>query len=219
MRPWQRTCAVSRRALLFFLLVTATAGAIACTTAANVGDLSRGSAESGAPGLDGEAPDASSSDAPPGDPDGAPPPSDAGCGVTFAQEATFIDVQVQNGVPPDHSGGTVVPGTYVLTAMSVYFAGTTGTVRMRETMEVHGGSPSGTLYRLIEAQNASGSFANIALHGERSLYESTNNPAFFVTAECPAKGFQRTGEFTAQGTTLVVYDAAKGIERTYRRLR
>ncbi len=207
-----------KRRFLFLPCSLLTAGLIACTVTSNVGDLPRSAAESGIPEGGGELPESSTLDAPL-DPDGPPSPVDAGCGVTFAQEATSIDIQVRSGVGPQPMGGAVVAGTYVLTAMEVYFAGTTGTARVRETMEVRGGSPSGTLYRLIEITAASGSFKDAPLHGETSLYEADVTTSIFVTPQCPQKTFQSTGDYSVSGDTLRIYDGPKGIERTYRRLR
>lgn len=210
---------MKRRLLFFLLLVLPAAGALACTTTANVGDLSKSDPEAGAPGRDGEAPDASSSDAPSSDGDGGLPSVDRGCGVTFAQEATFIDIQVNNGSPPPHLGGTVVPGTYVLTAISVYYAGATGTARVRETMVVRGSAQVGTLDVLTETKDATGSFKNATLHGESTQFDAPGGSAFFMTPQCPKKSFETTGAHSAQADTLLIFDDQAGFERTYRRLR
>ncbi len=213
-----------KRVLLILLLsIGVIEGVIACTVSANVGDLSATSAESGsdAPANDGGADAFPPSDAEAEDAaDGSDAPLlEAGCGVTLAQEASFVDVQVQMTGPPNFVGGTIVPGIYVLTAMNVYFAGTTGTVRVRETMRVRGTSPAGAFDRLTEAQNPSGSFMGYPLHGETSTWRAPNGPIFFQTPECPTKSFEGTGNFTAQGTTLSVFDGQRSVERVYRRLR
>ena len=208
-----------KRRFLFLPCSLLTAGLIACTVTSNVGDLPRTGAESGIPeGGSDDALEGSVLDAPL-DGDGPPvTPVDAGCGVTFAQEATAIDIQVRVGVEPDQSGGDVLAGTYVLTAMDAYH-GDTGSARVRETMEVRGASPSGTLYRLIEITAASGTFVNVPLHGETSLYTAEITTAFQVTPQCPKKGFAGGGRYTASGDTLVIYESTPGIVRTYHRVR
>jgi len=204
---------------LFLITSLLIAGLYACTVTSNVGDLARSDAESGVPGADGDLPEGSLADTAQPDADGAPSSIDAGCGVTFPQEATLVDVQVRDGVSPQPTGGQVVAGTYVLTAMEVYFAGTTGTARVRETMEVRGGSPGGTIYRLIEAEQASGSFKNIPRHGETSLYDADVTSTMFITPQCPQKRFQSGNEYSVKPDKLVIYESSNGIERTYQRLR
>jgi hypothetical protein len=214
-------CAVNRPFLSFSALALATASAFACTTTANVGDLTTtaSDAEAGPLPTDGGVAEAAPSDAPVSDaPIDAGPVVDAGCGVKLSQEASFIDIQVQNGGPSWAGGGSIVPGTYALTGMKVYYTGTTGTARVRETMLVRGSPTIGTLDVLTETESATGSFKNATLHGESTDYNAPGD-AFFFTPKCPKSDFEMTGRHLAQGTTLILYDASNGIERTYLRLR
>jgi len=219
---------VKRRVPFFLLLTTAfTAGSIACTITSNVGDLAARGAEADGTGSDGDGgPETTIGDRPTSpeaeaeaEAEAASPTIDAGCGVTFAQEGSFLDIKVKQGGRPQHFGGTVVPGTYVLTSMVVFYPGTTGTARIRETLQLRGGPDNGAIVRLTETEQASGSFVNAPLHGERSLFRATNGPGFFTTPACPTEDFQTTGAITVSGTTLVLLDDLTGTDRTYTRLR
>lgn len=214
---------MKRRVPFFLLTIAFTAGSIACTITSNVGDLAARGAEAGGTGSDG-GPETTIGDGPTSpeaeaEAEAAPPTIDAGCGVTFAQEGSFLDIQVKLGGRPQQFGGTVVPGTYVLTSMVVFYPGTTGTARIRETLQLRGGPDNGAIVRLTETEQASGSFVNAPLHGERSLFQATNGPGFFTTPTCPNEDFQTTGAITVSGSTLVLLDDTTGTNRTYTRLR
>jgi hypothetical protein len=211
-----------KRTLRALLAIAAIEGVIACTVSANVGDLSATPAESGsdAPATDSPAADGAPNDGATSDAE-ASIPIDAGCGVDFAHEGTSVDVQVQMASPPQFTGGTIVPGIYVLTAQNVYYAGTTGTVRIRETMRLRGSATAGAIERLTEAEKPSGSFKAYPLHGETITWfapSAPNGPSFFLTPECPKKSFQGTGEFSAVGDTLTLFDAKDAVERVYHRV-
>lgn len=204
-----------RRAIL--LLACSPLAVIACTVSANVGGLdvdSRDAAEASSP-------NDASSDAPadaPAEEDVADATAfDAGCGIAFPQEASFVDVAVTTAVPPSYGGGTIAPGTYALVAMRAFMAGTTGTMQVRETMVLRGSAEAGARERLTEARNATGSFKAYPLHGETSTWQAPSGPSFFETPECPTKSFQTTGRYEASGDTLAIFDDVNVIERTYRR--
>ena len=195
--------------------------ALACSVNANVGALEALADASGAgfdagPGADAQG---GTTDASPEADATSTPPIDAGCNVTFPQEASFVDVAVTMGVPPSYEGGAITLGTYRLVAMRVFVAGTTGTMQVRETIVVRGGAKAGAIDRLTEARSATGSFTGYPLHGETSTWEAPSGPFFLQTPECPTKAFQRTGRYQATGGTLALFDDADGIERTYERIR
>jgi hypothetical protein len=203
---------------LVMLSIAAIEGAIACTVSSNVGDLSAAVNESGSEAAsDAASSDGALEDSPASNAD-ADLPLDAGCGVGFAQQGTFVDVQVRTGVQPSFAGGTIVPGMYVLTALDIFYSGNTGTMQIRETMRVRGTNPAGTFDLLTEARNPSGSFTGYPLHGETITWNAPNASIFFQTPECPAAMPEGTGNFSAQGESLTVFDAQEGIVRTYRRL-
>ena len=213
-----------KRPVPVLLSIAAALGVIACMVTANVGtELSAMPAESGSdgppPANDGATPDVAIVDGATSDADGTaqPPPVDAGCDVSFAQEATFVNAQALPGVPPSYVGGTIVAGTYVLTAMNAYNVHTAGTVQIRETLRVRGPGLMGAFDRLTEAQNASGPFSASALHGESSTWRTPGASFFFETPQCPAQGLERHGEFTTQGDTLRVIDLDNLVERIYQR--
>jgi hypothetical protein len=212
--------------LLFALLCASTpailaglAGA-ACTVAANVGDLGAAApAETAAEGSASEPADgAAITDATTGG-DALAPPADAGCGVDFAQEGTFVSVRSVIGAPPGYVGGTITAGTYVLTSLSYYAGGVDGTLETRETLVVRGLPPVGAFERLTESRKPTGSLKALPIHGESSTWRTPNAQFLFETPECPTEAFEITGQFTAQGTNLTLYDAENAVERVYRRVR
>jgi hypothetical protein len=102
--------------------------------------------------------------------------------------------------------------------MRVYYGGQSGTMEVRETIRIHGSSSAGTIDRLTEARNASGTFQTYPLHGETTTYQTGAGPAFFVTPECPTPSFQSTSEYGVGTDTLTLFDDADGIERVYQRV-
>lgn len=237
--PSYKACAVVRGRIRFasrwsFVAITIACApaliSIACTVGANVGDLG-GTAADGATAEGGTSADAGDAATPGGD-DGSSssdgskldtnaPPIDAGCGVTFGHAATaaWIDVQIINGPTPNLSGGTIVQGTYALTAMRVYFGGQTGTMKIRETIRIRGSSSDGTFDVLTEAQNATGTFNGYPLHGETINFTvAGSTPGLFTTPECPKKDFQVNGRFDVKGDVLTWLDDERVIERVYTRV-
>ena len=208
------------RNAFFYLLSLFPVAVLACTVAANVGDYPST--------LDGGGTDApSSADGPPtSSSEGGPametgtdaPFVDAGCGVGFAQQGAFIDVQSNPGAPPQYTGGTIVAGTYRLTSMT-YFTFKSGTVQRRETLVVRGASPNGAFERLIEQQKPTGDYETIAAHGETSTFMSPTGSggALFENPECPMIE-ALTGQYTSSGTTLTLYDGGESFERVYQRI-
>jgi hypothetical protein len=205
----------------------------ACTVSANVGELD--------PSASGDGGDASNNNniidgAGGGDDDHASTPSDgntnadvtspitidAGCGVTFAQaaSASFIDIQIINGAIPDPQGGTIVQGMYALTTMRVYFTGNqSGTMQIKETINIRGSSSDGTFDVLTEAQNPSGSFTAYPLHGETITFSVQGmTPEVLTAHECPTKDQNNQNRFEAQGNTLTLFDDMNQIERIYQRV-
>lgn len=203
------------------LLPLAATWTLACVVTADVGDLGATPSDAGPGSSDGATPIGSDAGPPPdAATDATTPPVDAGCGVAFAQEASFVDVQVVQGPTPFFNGGTIVPGTYALTSFRDYYPNRQGTLQVRETMVVRGSSTVGVLERLTEARSASGSFEAYPLHGETTTYDASGNtPGILTTPECPTKGFQGTGTFQSGVDTLSLWDDSAQIERVYRRLR
>jgi hypothetical protein len=204
--------------ILVLALTALPFASLACTVRANVGALDAVAADGGTEAsiphdarVD-PTPDASTNDA-------STPPLDAGCGVTFPQEASFVDVAASAGVPPSYAGGTIVLGTYELVEMRFFAAGVTGTMQVRETIVVRGSPQQGAIDRLTEARNPTGTFAAYPLHGETSTWEAPNASFFFETPECPAKDFNRTGRYEATSQTLTIFDDQDVVERKYRRIR
>ncbi len=207
------------RFLAFLLLTTSTTCPLGCVVTADVGGL-EAPADAG-PADGAPSPDPAEASPPPLDGGAdALPLVDHGCGVTFAQEGAFVDVQVVVGPSPFLRGGTLVPGTYALVSRRDFYPNRQGTMQLRETMVVRGSASAGAFDVLTEARNATGSFKAYALHGETITYDTGGGtPAMFTTEECPQKDFQRTGTFEAGGDTLVLWDDSEQIERTYHRMR
>lgn len=205
----------------------------ACSAVAYVGDLGSGDVDAAAPPAQdgategGEAP-------PPGDAGGAEeadvlrdaeepradaePVVDAGCGIVRAQGGAFVPVEIVPTSPPNYSGGTIVPGAYVLTGERSYLSGPRGTLEVRETLVVTGSPTVGAFERLGESRNATGDFRARAPYGERLEYETfTGQPTMFQERTCPADPRTLQGRFTATGTTLVLFDSLEATERTYER--
>jgi hypothetical protein len=197
---------------------------LACTVSANVGDLGGGGVldaadDSSSANDGGTEPRLDSSPANDAGADGDPVPLDAGCGVSFPQRGSFIDVGIVQGPTPSLSGGNIVPGLYELTAMRVYFDGSqSGTMRVRETMRVRGSAAAGAFDRLTEARDATGSFQAYPLHGETLTYEKAAGPGIWLTPECPTKDFQTSNRFDMKGDTLILFDDLEFVERVYRRV-
>lgn len=195
----------------------------ACTVRANVGALDPDAAQTPA--------DASTSDVAPGDaqPDDASTTTDArdsgetgvdaGCGVTFPQEASFVDAAVTVGVPPSYAGGTIALGTYALVGMRFFSSANSGTMQVRETIVVRGAPAAGAIDRLNEARNATGTFEAYPLHGETVTWEAPNASFFLEAPECPQKDFQRTGQYEATPQTLTIFSDRDVVERKYQRIR
>ncbi len=205
---------------------------MACTVTASVGDLDApasvgdldapaGDAGSDVASVDGNQSDRedtgpSTSDT--GTPD-APATIDAGCGVIFAQEASFIDIGLVQGPTPNLMGGAVVTGLYELIAMRVYFGPHEGTMQVRETMRVRGSTTAGAFDRLTEARAATGTFVAYPIHGETITWNTGAGPAIFQSPECPVRSFESPHRFGVSGDTLTLFDDQDAIERVYRRIR
>lgn len=205
---------------LFWLLPLA---AFACTVRANVGDLDRptndGGVESSEP--DGNASRDASDERSEAARDASEPEAtviDGGCGVVLPQQGKFFDIQLEtHAQPPFPKGGTLTPGVYELTAQRYYYSGDTGTMAVRETMRVRGSSSAGTLERLIEAKNASGTFEAYPLHGETSTFV-IHGQTIFITPECPSEDLERSLTFGVTGDSLTLFDSSTFEERVYRRI-
>ncbi len=188
----------------------------ACFVDANVGtnvSSDAGSADQGivdtsSPGSEGAAePDT----APP-----PPPPVDAGCGVSLAQQGSWVDLQVVQQVIPPGTGGDIVPGTYVLTALQAYLGGGTGTAQVRETLVVAGSPTVGTFSQLSEVRNTSGSFSSQPPEGSSATWQADSNTAFlFATTTC-GPPFPQTNQYDATATTLTLFGNA--IALSYQRV-
>ncbi len=199
---------------------------IACIVRADVGDID--GPDSGAPddpedasATDTTAPSkdaGNTSDVDANDAGNLDPIVDAGCGVTFAQQADFIDVQVVQGSTPSLKGGSFTPGIYALVAMRGYGSDKSGTMQVRETMRVRGSATNGAFDRLTEARNATGSFEAYPLHGETIVWDVLGGTSYFETMECPKSFGDKSARFEASEDTLTLFDNADWIERVYQRL-
>jgi hypothetical protein len=207
---WQATVLVTTCALAM------AAAAPACAVDTNVG--ARAAAPSdGAPS---DAPEGGDGRAPtPEDPDGAATDasSNPGCGISFPQEGDWIEAEIVEEVSSFGSGGTIAPGTYVLTTLRSYLGGPRGTQEIRETIVLRGSPTIGTMERLTEARNASGQLTAHAPRGETLTWEAAPGPAaFFRDTTCPESSLG-TGSYDADATTLTLYESA--VVRIYARVR
>jgi hypothetical protein len=214
--------------LLPCLLLSAVAAGAACTVDANVGALAAPSAdagpdadrpESGADAIDPK--DAPTDEA--GNPDAGPDARDAavdvGCGVAFAQEGSWVDIQVVDQVLPAGSGGDIVPGTYTLTAFRSYLSGPQGTGQIRSTLVVTGSPTVGAFAENSEIQNTTGGFTSHPPQGVATEYQADpNTTAIFLNIKCPPAGMTG-GNFSATSSSLTLLLGDGAIERVYTRIR
>jgi hypothetical protein len=189
-------------------------GFFACSVDANVGTIPADAAPTnGDATLETAAPDAIGGDASTPDAADVTAPVDAGCGVTFAQQGSWIDLLVVQDTPPFGQGGTIVPGTYALTALRAYLGSAPGTAEVRETLAVAGSPSVGTIATLSESRNTSGGYTSYPPTGTTATYMADSpTMSFFTNPTCGTPAVA-SGNYTATGSTLsIVVDA---IERVY----
>lgn len=135
-----------------------------------------------------------------------------GSGIDAAEEAgvcndlvnsgTLVDRTGVSGDPPVATGGTVVDGTYDLTAYSVY-VGTSGTpgptgITAKATIRI----AAGKIEEIIEI---GGTGKTTSVTTTSSVY-SVTGATFAETELCPAGGGGRQLQFTANDPQLVLTD-------------
>lgn len=203
---------------------------VGCTVDANVGaDDPRAPAQDGGGNDSGTTPetpidgssdthDGGSKDASTSDGDAGQRPADS-CGVTFAQQGSWVDLEVVEEVKPYGNGGNIAPGIYTLTAIRSYLAGPKGTAEIRQTLEVKGSPSVGTFASLEEIRNTSGEFQSHPEIATSFTWEASTGVGFIYPAQaCPIKGSSRTNSFTASATTLVITDEMTNTTRTYQKI-
>ncbi|HEX7665310.1 MAG TPA: hypothetical protein VF407_12385, partial [Polyangiaceae bacterium] len=150
----------------------------------------------------------------------AGPIEDGGCGVVIAQEGDVVAIQVMADSPPFQTGGTLVAGTYALTAYRVHGAGPKGTGNVRETLVLTGSNVVGAIARLNELSETTGDFTAHGPQGEHDTFSgATGSPAIFVDEDCPDDTSSRSFEFTTSGTALTLFEDSTSTERVYTRVR
>jgi hypothetical protein len=147
------------------------------------------------------------------------PLEDGGCGVVLAQEGAVVPIQVMNDATPTLMGGTLVPGTYVLTAYRVHGAGPQGTGNVRETLVLTGTNAVGALKRLSEASDTTGDFSSHGPLGEHFTFTGDVHVSnIFRTEDCPASTSTQPVQVSVTGSTLVMLESATSTERVYTRI-
>lgn len=144
--------------------------------------------------------------------------TDAGCGAVFSQEGAFVTIRTVDDVLPSPTGGTLIPGTYVLTDESVYLGGRRGTAEARETLVVRGSDVAGTMTRLEERRNAGGNFTNLLPTGSRFDYETAATNILWQDAICPEKQARRGSFYSVAPNTLKIHDSSEQLLREYHRI-
>jgi hypothetical protein len=121
---------------------------------------------------------------------------DAGC-IALVNEAPLVQQMNVAGDPPTPMGGTVVDGTYFITAASVYGsdAGVGPTGNNFQNMSVVSGG--GTLYALVAGVGNGASMSNGTI--------ATSGANITLTQTCPSNDVLAFNRFDATGTTLTVY--------------
>jgi hypothetical protein len=141
---------------------------------------------------------------------------DLGCGVTLAQEGAWVDLVESDARPaPRGVGGTVRPGTYVLTS-AVDYSSNTGTQQLRETLVLVGSSTDGTYTTVRERRSSTGDLTDIPVHGRVGTWSAGPAESFHLTPTCPQDYIELTS-YTATSTTLTLFDSFKPT-RTYTRV-
>ena len=142
---------------------------------------------------------------------------DVGCNVSFTQAGDFVPIQYVQAGPPQYTGGTLVPGTYVLTGYHVYGAGPQGTGNVRETIVLTGSPTVGAIATLSEIEETTGDFTAHGPLGQHATYMgNTGSPALFLDQDCPSSD-NPTIEFTASSTTLLWFDDISFTEHAYQK--
>jgi hypothetical protein len=153
-------------------------------------------------GVDGSSSDASHVDASP--PDASPPPPpilDGGVCNDLVQQGSSIPLTAVPTVPPSHAtGGTVSPGTYVLTSATMY----TGTGGQTGNM----GNQALTLLFTATTQGFDVQAVSDTGTGNTASSVTATIPsagAMALTPYCPTSGAAQAVSYSATGGTLSFY--------------
>ncbi|HVJ93344.1 MAG TPA: hypothetical protein VM580_26265 [Labilithrix sp.] len=161
-------------------------------------------------------PAADSDTAPAKPPSSDSPGATVSCGITLPQKGDWTDIAVTSGEWADSNGlgGTIVPGTYVLTtaANDSFFEPTTAHA-MRETMELAGSGGSGT-YKIRRELSSS---AGVSAEGNTGTWKALNSAHIQFLQHCPKEPLDVL-TYTATSTSLTIRSDF-GRVRTYARIR
>jgi hypothetical protein len=125
----------------------------------------------------------------------------AGACNTLANAAPEITSATTTAAMPAPTGGTIVDGTYFLTASTVYESTSTGS-KLQETITIAGGTLSSVKRGVTNPT-------------DRTTWSySTSGTTVTVTRTCPSSKTQMLG-FTAGGATLTTFDTVANISKTY----
>jgi hypothetical protein len=134
--------------------------------------------------------------------DGGDAGDDAGVCTDLANTGTLVDRTGVQGDPPTSTGGTVVDGTYDLSAYTVYVgtsgvAGPTG-ITAKASIRIGAG-------KIDEVLELGGTGKTTTTTATRSGY-AASGATFAETQLCPATGAGAQLQFTASDTLLVLTD-------------
>jgi hypothetical protein len=156
------------------------------------GGASDGGSDSGAPSDDGAAPN---------DAGGATDASDSGCNSVDNSAATAVIEEYIASAPPVPQGGTIVPGTYLLSA-AVQYTGADG----GQT------GPTGVTYQFTDVTTATTFDYVEAITGGTNpgTYRfsgtyTTADAGVTITFQCGATGVSSYDEFDSNGTKMTFY--------------
>lgn len=118
--------------------------------------------------------------------------ADAGACNTLVNSAQSVTVQQVAMDPPSPTGGTIVDGTYDLTAVAIY-TGPNGP-----------SGPSGMSQTTISVAGATIQVVSNGQPDRRTVTLATQGSAFTATDTCPDTKVTM-GSYSADGTTLAIY--------------